>query len=66
MDRTRGGYFCKDWNADYPVKSLFHPPDKDTGSNYCRNPDGDKEPWCYTTDPKKRLDYCDIPMCPCK
>lgn len=32
--------------------------------NYCRNPDNDeKGPWCYTTDPATRFDYCDIPEC---
>lgn len=32
--------------------------------NYCRNPDNDKKgPWCYTTDPGTRYDYCDIPQC---
>ena len=32
--------------------------------NYCRNPDNDeKGPWCYTTDPYKRFEYCDIPEC---
>ena len=31
--------------------------------NYCRNPDGESFPWCYTTDKSKRWDYCDIPLC---
>lgn len=34
-------------------------------ANYCRNPDsntGDR-PWCYTTDPNKRWEYCDVPKC---
>lgn len=26
--------------------------------NYCRNPDGGKTIWCFTTDPKKRWEYC--------
>lgn len=43
-------------------------PDKHPGEgleeNYCRNPDNDQQgPWCYTTDPNKRFDYCDIPEC---
>ena len=29
----------------------------------CRNPDGDSGPWCYTTDPDKRWEYCDVPVC---
>ena len=33
--------------------------------NYCRNPDGDDNgPWCYTTNPKVRWEYCkQIPRC---
>ena len=33
--------------------------------NYCRNPDGDDEgPWCYTTNPNVRWEYCSqIPRC---
>lgn len=32
--------------------------------NYCRNPDGDKiGPWCYTTDPERRYESCNIPQC---
>eukprot|EP00658_Telonema_sp_P-2_P032222 TRINITY_DN23911_c0_g1_i1.p1 TRINITY_DN23911_c0_g1~~TRINITY_DN23911_c0_g1_i1.p1 ORF type:complete len:522 (-),score=130.83 TRINITY_DN23911_c0_g1_i1:43-1608(-) len=30
--------------------------------NYCRNPDRESGgAWCYTTDPVKRWDFCDIP-----
>ena len=33
--------------------------------NYCRNPDNEPEgPWCYTTDPKTRWEYCDVKLCP--
>jgi len=34
--------------------------------NYCRNVDSGDEPWCYTTDPKTRWEYCDVPKCPKK
>ena len=34
-------------------------------ANYCRNPDGSRSPWCYTTDVGVRWQYCDIPLC-CK
>ncbi|XP_064457609.1 uncharacterized protein LOC135368338 isoform X2 [Ornithodoros turicata] len=29
--------------------------------NYCRSPDGDSVPWCYTSE--KESEYCDIPPC---
>lgn len=37
--------------------------------NYCRNPDGhmakptNDRPWCFTTDPKKPIEVCNIPKC---
>ena len=32
--------------------------------NYCRNPDDEPcGPWCYTQDPAKRWEYCDVEMC---
>jgi len=36
--------------------------------NYCHNMNtdnvcNDEKPWCYTTDPNKVWDYCNIPMC---
>ena len=32
----------------------------------CRNPDASAPdgPWCYTTDPKIRWEYCNISRCP--
>ena len=37
----------------------------DHQSNYCRNPAqcAGSSPWCYTTDPDKRWEYCEIPKC---
>ncbi len=35
--------------------------------NHCRNSDtfdcGESRPWCYTTHPKLRWDYCSVPTC---
>lgn len=31
--------------------------------NFCRNIYGDDRPWCLTTDPNYRMDYCDVPSC---
>jgi hypothetical protein len=31
------------------------------GHNYCRNPDGEERPYCYTVDENLRWDYCDVP-----
>ncbi len=37
---------------------------RDLRRNLCRNPDGDRAPWCYTTDPKVRWEYCNLEKCP--
>eukprot|EP00105_Crassostrea_gigas_P043077 XP_019927225.1 PREDICTED: plasminogen [Crassostrea gigas] len=29
----------------------------------CRNPDNEPAPWCYTTDPNKRWELCNISDC---
>ena len=35
--------------------------------NYCRNPSKpgctERVPWCYTMDPKRRWEECDVPLC---
>ena len=32
--------------------------------NYCRNPGGTAErPWCYTSDPEVRWQYCGLDPC---
>ncbi|CAG2246886.1 unnamed protein product [Mytilus edulis] len=45
------------WTTGYSVSCT----DKDT--NYCRDPDNTGAPWCYTTDPDERWDYCPVPKC---
>lgn len=32
-------------------------------NNYCRNPDNERRPWCYTTDPDTRWEYCNVTRC---
>lgn len=52
---------CQMWKSDSP-----HSHDNnDLPGNFCRNPDNEPAPWCYTTDPDTRWDYCDVPYC-CK
>jgi hypothetical protein len=31
--------------------------------NYCRNANGARRPWCYTTTWWRRAEYCDVPDC---
>ncbi|EDL02066.1 plasminogen, isoform CRA_f [Mus musculus] len=65
---TAAGTPCQGWAAQEPHRhSIFTPqtnPRAGLEKNYCRNPDGDVNgPWCYTTNPRKLYDYCDIPLC---
>uniref|UniRef100_A0A8C5TIC6 Kringle domain-containing protein n=1 Tax=Malurus cyaneus samueli TaxID=2593467 RepID=A0A8C5TIC6_9PASS len=66
--RTESGLECQRWDAQEPHIMEFIPtesgrPWKDLKMNYCRNPDGELRPWCFTTNPNKRWEYCNIPRC---
>ncbi|XP_015354097.1 plasminogen isoform X1 [Marmota marmota marmota] len=67
VSKTKSGTVCQRWSASYPHKPNYSPdkfPREGLEENYCRNPDNDeKGPWCYTVDPEKRYEYCDIPEC---
>ncbi|KAK2114645.1 hypothetical protein P7K49_008911, partial [Saguinus oedipus] len=65
---TVTGTPCQEWAAQEPHKHNSFTPETNPRAglekNYCRNPDGDVGgPWCYTTNPSKLFDYCDIPQC---
>jgi hypothetical protein len=50
------------WVRQYPHRHTNTPQKKPSAGlerNYCRNPDGEKTIWCYTTDSKKRWEYCE-------
>jgi len=56
---TESGRACQAWAAKSPQKPYGPIAKKLSGeSNYCRNPDGEPGPWCYTTDPDKRWELC--------
>ncbi|XP_075269827.1 plasminogen [Opisthocomus hoazin] len=66
VSRTESGFECQRWDAQEPHMhgfTLKHFPEKDLKMNYCRNPDGELRPWCFTTSPTKRWEYCNIPRC---
>merc|ERR1711971_623865 len=54
---TKSGRTCQHWCSTSPHYHRQESPDlKD---NFCRNPDNEPGgPWCYTTDPAKRWEYC--------
>uniref|UniRef100_A0AAY5EI01 Plasminogen n=1 Tax=Electrophorus electricus TaxID=8005 RepID=A0AAY5EI01_ELEEL len=66
ISTTEGGYTCQRWDSQKPHNHGYIPsvlPDKYLEENYCRNPDGEPRPWCFTTNPSKRWDFCPIPRC---
>ncbi len=66
---TVTGIKCQRWDTDSPHYNnhpdpAYYPEDTlGEAENYCRNPDGHHNPWCYTTDISVRWDNCDIPFC---
>ncbi|XP_071172918.1 uncharacterized protein [Mytilus edulis] len=63
ISKTRSGRTCQAWGVQTPQKHKFSKKLVDQ-KNYCRNPDNEPHgPWCYTTDAKKRWEYCAIPYC---
>ena len=66
---TVTGRKCQEWAKDVPHKHRYHIDNRyPEGSeveakSFCRDPDGDGAPWCYTIDPDKRWEYCGIPSC---
>ncbi|XP_028305662.1 hepatocyte growth factor [Gouania willdenowi] len=67
VDVTPTGHTCQSWDSQYPHNHTFLPQlyrCKDLRENYCRNPDGQEFPWCFTTDPHVRTMFCtNIPQC---
>ncbi|XP_072047015.1 C-type lectin lectoxin-Thr1-like [Amphiura filiformis] len=66
VHQTIDGTECQSWTSHDPHehRDTFIPenhPYAGLGEhNYCRNPSGDDGPWCYTTDPGTRWEYCPV------
>jgi len=63
LNVTVSGRLCQSWDSQYPhvhsrTADLF--PNAVLQDNYCRNPDNERYPWCYTVDPNVVWEYCDV------
>lgn len=67
VNMTSNGIPCQRWDSQIPHSHNSPPnifPELKDSENYCRNAGGEeKHPWCFTTNPEFRWQYCDIPRC---
>ncbi|XP_035693304.1 uncharacterized protein LOC118427567 isoform X2 [Branchiostoma floridae] len=63
---TQSGLTCQRWDSQSPHNHVYQQlfPVLGLDRNFCRNPGGGSDgPWCYTTDPRVRWEYCNISRC---
>ncbi|XP_002741868.2 apolipoprotein(a)-like [Saccoglossus kowalevskii] len=64
VNTTIHGKTCQKWSDQTPHSHTRTPanfPGAGLGNhNYCRNPDGEIQTWCYTTEPGTRWELCDV------
>ncbi|XP_067950540.1 fibrocystin-L-like [Watersipora subatra] len=71
ISETKNGRTCQRWDTDNAPHDItlhsdgrFPENSRSAAENYCRNPDSSSDgPWCYTTDPEVRWEYCKIDHC---
>ncbi|XP_052805094.1 uncharacterized protein LOC128234709 [Mya arenaria] len=69
VNHTETGLKCQRWDVDKPHNHNYHDEtfaggqNQHEAENYCRDPRGEGNPWCYTTNPNVRWQFCSIPHC---
>ncbi|XP_071118953.1 receptor-type tyrosine-protein phosphatase mu-like isoform X3 [Haliotis cracherodii] len=61
-------YTCQRWDQQVPQKHSYTQrdfPDRVFPNNFCRTTADSSQPWCYTTEPRARWQYCSINNCNC-
>ena len=59
LNVTMHGKTCQAWTSQFPHQHEHCTEEQ----NFCRAVDGKAFPWCFTTDPDVRWQYCDVPIC---
>jgi len=63
QDHTVSGTKCQPWEDSFPHEHVLAEGAVTEyglkGHNFCRNPDGDSQIWCYTMNSEKRWEYCE-------
>ncbi|CAG5096705.1 Oidioi.mRNA.OKI2018_I69.XSR.g14742.t1.cds [Oikopleura dioica] len=63
-ERTVTGIPCQAWNTTTPHKPLILPPFPNQAGARCHVlGENEQLPWCYTTDPERKWEYCALPRC---
>jgi len=71
VSMTATGEQCQEWSSNTPheprsyfTDDKFPDGSRKAAKNYCRNPDDwSTGVWCYTMDPEKEFEACDVPLC---
>ncbi|CAG2219381.1 PLG [Mytilus edulis] len=58
VNSAEGRHTCLNWKTVASPYIPYH-----ENHNFCRNPNGFPQPWCYTNSTNYKFYYCDIPVC---
>uniref|UniRef100_A0A3B1ISG9 Kringle domain-containing protein n=1 Tax=Astyanax mexicanus TaxID=7994 RepID=A0A3B1ISG9_ASTMX len=63
ISTTESGLTCQRWDSQKPHNHGYIIWAGYLEENYCRNPDGEPKPWCFTESPAKRWEFCSVSRC---
>uniref|UniRef100_A0A668ARJ3 trypsin n=1 Tax=Myripristis murdjan TaxID=586833 RepID=A0A668ARJ3_9TELE len=70
VSEAQNGVQCLYWNSHFILRTgtnpftVFEDPDGLGPHNFCRNPDGDRQPWCFIRRGRRvQWEYCNVRKC---